>query len=417
MASQYCQTLLLEGIDKDATVKALGRVPFVRDATEHAAYDEAWIQNLIKNQPGVLPVHQIEAAFAGLVSICIELPVVSGFVDNLLITPQGNIALVECKLWRNPQARRKVIAQIVDYAKDLSKWTYEGLQDAVYRSQAAGLGKGKPRSLYEIAAAGNEIEIDEASFVDTVSRNLRLGRFLLLIVGDGIQESVESVAAYLQQHAGLHFTLGLVEIALFKMPDGGYIVQPRILARTINIERGIVTFEDSRIAIKPPSGATETFATPARQVTITKEHYLEQLEKVLPGISPKLNAFIDKLPNYSVKAEFGTKSIILRWHNDDATSWNLGTIIASGNVWFDYVSRRADELGLLALSKQYLVRITAIVPDATLKEFPNPAGWYVARNGGIIKVDELLESEVRAEEWLHAIEEFQMAVLAARQVI
>ena len=134
MASQYGQTLLLEGIDKDATVKALGRVRFVKDATEHAAYDEAWIQNLIKNQPEILPVRQIEAAFEGLVSICTELPVVSGFVDNLLITPEGNIALVECKLWRNPQARREVIAQIIDYAKDLSKWTYEKLQEAVYRS-------------------------------------------------------------------------------------------------------------------------------------------------------------------------------------------------------------------------------------------------------------------------------------------
>ena len=225
------------------------------------------------------------------------------------------------------------------------------------------------------------------------------------------------MAAYLQQHAGLHFTLGLVEIALFKMPDGGYIAQPRVLARTINIERGIVTFEDSRIAIKPPSGAAETLTTPARQVTITKEHYLEQLEKVLPGISPKLNAFIDKLPSYGVKTEFGTRSIILRWHSDDVTSWNLGTIIASGNIWFDYVSKRANELGLLALSKQYPARITAIVPGAILREFPNPAGWYVALNGGGIKVDALLENEARAEEWLHAIEEFQTAVTEARQVV
>ncbi len=414
MASQYGQTFLLEGIDTSATIKALGRVRFTRDAAEHALYDEAWIQTLIKNQPAILPVHQIEAVFEGLVSICTELPVASGFVDNLLITPEGNIALVECKLWRNPQARREVVAQIVDYAKDLSKWTYERLQDAICRSQPGGSDGRKSRSLYERVAAENEI--DEADFVDTVSRNLRLGRFLLLIVGDGIQEGVESMAAYLQQHAGLHFTLGLVEIALFEIPGGGYIAQPRILARTINIERGIVTFEDSRIAINPPSGAVETSTTPARQMTITKEHYFEQLEKALPGISPKLNAFIDKLPSYGIKAEFGTKSLILRWHADDTTSWNLGTVIASGNMWLDYVSKRANQLGLLAFSKQYLARIAAIVPGAIVREFPNPAGWYVARDGGIIKVDALLENEARAEEWLHAIEEFQTAVMEARQV-
>ncbi len=33
--------------------------------------------------------------------------------------------LVEAKLWRNPEARRKVIGQILDYAKELSRWNYE----------------------------------------------------------------------------------------------------------------------------------------------------------------------------------------------------------------------------------------------------------------------------------------------------
>ena len=34
----------------------------------------------------------------------------------------------EFKLWRNPHARREVIGQILDYAKDLASWSYEDLQ-------------------------------------------------------------------------------------------------------------------------------------------------------------------------------------------------------------------------------------------------------------------------------------------------
>ena len=45
----------------------------------------------------------------------------------LLITPDGNLVLVECKLWRNPQARREVLAQIIDYAKDLIRLDFEAL--------------------------------------------------------------------------------------------------------------------------------------------------------------------------------------------------------------------------------------------------------------------------------------------------
>ena len=95
-------------------------------------------------------------------------------------------------------------------------------------------------------------EIDEASFIDAVSRNLRRGRFLLLIVGDGIREGVESMTEFLQQYAGLHFTLAIVELALFEVPTGGYLAQPRVLARTTNIDRGIVTVDDGgRVSIRP----------------------------------------------------------------------------------------------------------------------------------------------------------------------
>ena len=52
--------------------------------------------------------------------------------------------------------------------------------------------------------------VDEIGFNDALTFNLRRGRFLLLIVGDGIRGGVEAIAEYLQAHAGLHFTLGLV---------------------------------------------------------------------------------------------------------------------------------------------------------------------------------------------------------------
>jgi hypothetical protein len=35
------------------------------------------------------------------------------FLDNLLVTPLGNVIAVECKLWRNSEARRNVISQII----------------------------------------------------------------------------------------------------------------------------------------------------------------------------------------------------------------------------------------------------------------------------------------------------------------
>jgi hypothetical protein len=50
-----------------------------------------------------------------------------------LVTPTGLPVLVECKLWRNPQGRREVVGQILDYAKELSRWSSSDLQREVSR--------------------------------------------------------------------------------------------------------------------------------------------------------------------------------------------------------------------------------------------------------------------------------------------
>ena len=132
------------------------------------------------------------------------------------------------------------------------------------------------QSLYELVSAHGEI--DEVSFHDAVSRNLKRGRFLLLIVGDGIHEGVESMTEFLQQHAGFHFTLGFVAIALFKAP-GGYIAQPRVLARTTNIDRGIVTLDEGRIIIGPSTTDRDRLATAEGELQLRRNVILSSLRR------------------------------------------------------------------------------------------------------------------------------------------
>ena len=132
--SQYGQSFVFDNFD-DAPAKSLNRVRLVKGSDDQVVYSEAWLQRLIMQQPTLLPVEQIEPSFAGLVPICMELPVPSGYVDNLLVTPSGNLALIECKLWRNPESRREVVGQIVDYATEMSRWSYDKLEEAVNRTR------------------------------------------------------------------------------------------------------------------------------------------------------------------------------------------------------------------------------------------------------------------------------------------
>jgi hypothetical protein len=67
-----------------------------------------------------------------LIPVCRELPLEFGFgrtgaLDNLFLTRSGGLMLVEAKLWRNPEARRSVIAQAMEYAASLFRLSYQEL--------------------------------------------------------------------------------------------------------------------------------------------------------------------------------------------------------------------------------------------------------------------------------------------------
>ena len=45
----------------------------------------------------------------------------------------------------------------------------------------------------------------------------------------------------MQAHAGLHFSLGLVEMPIYLLPDGSRLVVPRVLAKTATIARNVIS--------------------------------------------------------------------------------------------------------------------------------------------------------------------------------
>ena len=202
---------------------------------------EADIQALVHTHPACLPIAEIDPVFLGPVPICTELNTPAGAIDNFMVTPSGLPVLVECKLWRNPEARREVVGQILDYAKELSRWSSSDLQ----REVSARL-KREGNPLLELVRRADPT-VDEMQFNDALTGNLRRGRFLLLIVGDGIREGVEAIAEYLTMHAGLHFSLGLVELPIYAMPDGNRLVVPRVLVRTSVLTRTVVAVPDGHV--------------------------------------------------------------------------------------------------------------------------------------------------------------------------
>src|ERR1700687_4412042 len=99
--SQFGHPLLLNSLGgATAAAQSLARVPLQGGS----GYDEAWLQRLIMQYPALLPLEEIEPALIPAIPICMELRVPSGYIDNLYVTPRGDLIVVETKLWRNPEA-------------------------------------------------------------------------------------------------------------------------------------------------------------------------------------------------------------------------------------------------------------------------------------------------------------------------
>jgi hypothetical protein len=96
-------------------------------------FSESWLQNKLYENPQSLPLGEIDPSYQAICPLSMEMNTNAGPIDIVYITPQGRLVVVETKLWRNPESRRKVIGQILDYAKELTKWSYADLQREVSR--------------------------------------------------------------------------------------------------------------------------------------------------------------------------------------------------------------------------------------------------------------------------------------------
>jgi hypothetical protein len=366
-------------------------------------FGEGWLQGLIHKHPDCLPVAEIEPGFGELVSVGMEVPTKHGPIDNLLMTPDGDIVQIEAKLWHNPQARREVVAQALDYASCLFEWDYEDLERAVLK---AGFGElPKPDRLYDLFADGNGRS--ESAFVDAVNANLRKGRVLILVVGDGIRTEARRLASVLESHAGAHFTFALVELNVFRLDEhGGLIVCPRILAQTEMISRGVVEILDHRTIVSPPkiivaAAVSKDSASRPQPESITAEQFYEAMAAVRPDLPDRLRAFVGSLASLGVEADF-QRALNLKWEPPVGKPINLGTIQRNGQVWTDAVNAHAPH----NISHRYVEELASAFGMEIEKEAFKGA-WHVRTQNHAPRIQDIAD---KLDLWVAAIERFVIAM-------
>jgi len=282
-------------VDKDGKSLGLTRIDF-----GDRSIGENFLQEELHKCPSILPISELDDSFAPIISLGREIR----SIDNLFISPTGRLSVVETKLWRNPQATREVVAQIVNYAQQLGTMSYDEFEKACRSAlQPAPLAN---KTLYEFVKSAFPDEApDEPDFIDAVQRNLKNYRFLLLVVGDGIRENIEDMVNLLNPN--MLFTFGLVEMQVYEnnaLP--GRLIIPHLVAHTKEIVRAVVRIEGQKDVNVSVVLADET---ERKATTLTEQEFLDAVkDKNVADLFRDLLAFAKDLETFK-SLRFAAKSV------------------------------------------------------------------------------------------------------------
>lgn len=225
-------------------------------------FAEKWLQATLQAHPQLVPMDEIDPSASKFIPLCRELRLpklgTDVFLDLLGVTPHGRLVLIECKLWRNPQARREVVAQILEYASLLRRWSFADLSERIGKAT----GRRSPNPLYDIACEGG-CSLSEAAFCDAVAKSLRTSDFHLIIAGDGIREDTGVISNYI---ADMGVRLALIEVRLRKSNLGNTLITSGVPFRSEVVrQRVLVDMNDTPLPITDPEEPEESaHQTPPR---------------------------------------------------------------------------------------------------------------------------------------------------------
>lgn len=311
-----CPAIIVPG----EPARELKRLPRV-----HTKFDETYLQELLANHPELLPVHAIRDDIGSLLCIGREIAVSSGSIDNLYLSTAGYPIIVETKLWRNPQARREVLSQTLDYVKDVVRKDFEWFEKQWALSHPP---QGKePSGLINELSTLSDDEIDETFIVDRVNRALAQGDVIALIVGDGIETRLQELVAHLcRDSSHLRYSLALIELGCYEI--GGdhsneILVVPRIVQDIEPVQRAYVRVEvaeslQNQVKVTPVV-SSDTDEIKHSRVSLNEEDFLLAVRQSGGRECADLmqQFYSDLVTEFSLEPEFKASAVMLKVPHPD----------------------------------------------------------------------------------------------------
>ena len=152
-------------------------------------------------------------------------------VDHLIVDQDAVPTLVEVKRGSNPEIRRTIVGQLLEYAAHAARtWTANELR-LTFQESVSAQGRDPSEMLGGLLQTDGEPDAD--GFWDKVATNLSARRMRLLFVADEIPDQLERVVEFLNAEM-YNIEVLAVEIKQFRSNSTQTLV-PRILGRIANV--------------------------------------------------------------------------------------------------------------------------------------------------------------------------------------
>jgi len=190
---------------------------------------EEALQTLIEMAPNVLPGKQMDPGSDDpprFVLLRREMPVGGWSLDHLLVDQRAVLTLVEAKLMQNPEARRDVIGQIMEYAANAAQSWGNGRA----RAKAREFWQKDSKDIDEVIrnAFGRE---DIEAFWHDVDENLQKGKVRLVIAADELRPEVRRTIEYLNAEMSTAEIYGL-ELRCYGNDSDSLVLVPYLIGQT-----------------------------------------------------------------------------------------------------------------------------------------------------------------------------------------
>ena len=221
----------------------------------------------------------------------------AGSIDVLLASESGRVAIVETKLAYNPEARREVVAQVLEYAVYLGNTSLSDLP---------------------IIPQVNGTRIDRDDLLEEIKEPL------LIIAGDVLDpRAVKLSNALLGKHMIYGWDLALVEVSIFRT-DGpsaatDYLLVPH-LCGAITVEerhvvRVVIDADRTRVDVEQAAGTV----TENRQQWNEERFFAEAQRAPAPVLNFATGLQTLRASHADIRFDFGrgkTPTLILRRRNE-----------------------------------------------------------------------------------------------------